>query len=91
MKAVELTAEVKELHERTNNFQRQLERQEKVHEELRKQFELLNNSIVRIQQQLTDHISHVEKWDARRWVIIGLFIASVISLVMNFVVALARK
>ena len=58
MKAIELTAEVKELHERTNNFQRQLERQEKAYEELRKQFELLSNSIVRIQQQLTDHISH---------------------------------
>lgn len=91
MTSAELTVELSRLDERTNNLQRQLDKQDKTLDEVRKQHEQLNSAVVRIQQQFTDHIAHVEKWDSRRWATIGFFIAGLISLVANLVLVLARK
>jgi uncharacterized coiled-coil protein SlyX len=91
MNAAELTVEMKGLDERTSNLQRLLEMQEKTVDEMRKSVEQLGLTVAKLQQQVADHIAHVEKWDARRWTTIGFFIAALISLVANLVVVMVRK
>lgn len=91
MKADELTAEVKVLHERTGTLERSLEKLHSANVALGKELAETKSTTAEIRQQLTDHIAHVEKWDARRWTTIGFFIAGLISLVANLVVVLVRK
>ena len=91
MKADELTAEVKVLHERTGTLERSLEKLHLANQSLGKEVEEVKMTLSRNEQRLADHIAHVEKWDARRWTTIGFFVAGLVSLVANLVVVLVRK
>lgn len=42
-------------------------------------------------QQLAEHLKRVEVWDARRWALVAVLMAALLSLASGLVVALARK
>lgn len=44
-----------------------------------------------LKQQLQDHLAQYQEWDRRRWGLIVLLIATVLSLASGLIVALARK
>ena len=42
-------------------------------------------------QQLAEHLKRVEVWDARRWALVAVLMAALLSLASGLVVALARR
>lgn len=91
MNANQLEPLVRSLEAQVDNLKDSLSEMRKAQE---KYLDILlknQSQLDKTQQQLADHIAHVEKWDARRWATIGFFIAGLVSLVANLVVVLVRK
>lgn len=91
MNAAQLETLVRALETQVKYLEKQQADDRRGQEKLQDQMRALQSVLDKTQQQLHDHIAHVEKWDARRWATIGFFIAGLISLVANLVLVLVRK
>jgi regulator of replication initiation timing len=91
MKATELESYIKVLQNQVVSLQNELNDLKMTQLRLAEKHYELKSQTDKLEQRLTDHIAQVEKWDARRWGTIGFFIAGLISLVINLILAFTRK
>ncbi len=64
---------------------------EKANADLRQELADLRQENALTRQQLAEHLKRVEVWDARRWALVAVLMAALLSLASGLVVALARR
>jgi septal ring factor EnvC (AmiA/AmiB activator) len=91
MNAAQLEAVIRAIEMHVKQLDKELTEARRVSDRLQDQLRTTQSQLDKTQQKLDDHITHVEKWDARRWATIGFFIAGLVTLVANLVLILVRK
>jgi hypothetical protein len=51
----------------------------------------LKIDLAKTQEKLANHLLNYEKHDNRRWTLVGFFIASLLALMANVIVAITRR
>ena len=91
MKAADLTVELAVLRESLANIRQEMG-------EIKGKLLASETSVNGLQQEaavlrqrLDNHLKRVETWDNRWWGVLGLFVASALTLAANLIVILVRK
>lgn len=85
MNAAQLEAIVRALETQVKQLIKEGDESRRVQERIHDHLRALQSQADKTQQQLVDHIAHVEKWDARRWAVIGAIVGGLaINIVMLF-------
>jgi hypothetical protein len=91
MTAAELTTEFSTLAERVANIQGDVTTALDDGRRRDERVQALAVELAGLRVRLDEHVKRTETWDNRRWAVIGLFVASLLSLVANLIVIAVRK
>ncbi len=90
MNATQIEPLVRALEVNVANLSKQIDDVRRLNEKLAEHAQQLQSQLDKTEQKLTDHITHVEKWDARRWTTIGFFVAGLITLTANLILLFVK-